>query len=273
MKKIINLSLVFFALMLIGCEAESIVYEAPNGFVQFDAFPSEIGEPDDPQTLTVLLGQGTNPDGVTVNFSVTSEDPSRYEISPSNGVLEIPAGEFTADITITPIDNIIVDGNASVEIVLDESSDVPLGIGGEGVNAASTAFSIIDDDCPVDSQAFVGTFAVSEIFSPGGRNAGLSLSAAFGQSYQVELALDENDPSGTRFIITNSAGFDQYFVDGTTLRLFTCPGTATVDNPNIAAFANLTILDSSYDEGASSISMSGTLGNFGAYQIQLTRIE
>lgn len=270
MKKIINLSFVFLALMLIGCDEEPLVYESPEGFVQFDVFPSEIGESDDTRMLTVQLGQGSNPDGVTVNFSVISDDPSKLDVSPSNGTIEIPAGEFTADIAITPIDNILVDGNTSVEIVLETSSDVPVGVGGEGRNLASTSFTIIDDDCPVDSQAFVGTFTVDEVFTSG-TNEGLRLAAAFGQSYQVELSLVESDPSGTSFEINNSAGFDQYFVDGTILRLFTCPGTVSIDNTSIAAFSNITVEESSYDEASSTITLAGPLGGFGPYEIVLTR--
>lgn len=267
------LTFIFLAATLISCDYEPLVYESQEGFVQFSRFPSELGEDDDARTLTVQLGQGSNPDGVTVNFSVITEDPSRFVITPSNGTIEIPAGEFTADITIEPVDNIIVDGNLDVKVVLEETTDVPVGTGGEGVNFASTNFTIIDNDCPVDSQAFVGTFSVSEVFSAGGTNAGLSLASAFGESYQVELSILESDPSGTKFVVTNSSGFDQYFVNGTILRLFTCPNDVAIDENNIALFADLTVEDSSYDEGASTISLSGTLGNFGAYEIELERIN
>ena len=272
MKKII--AILILSVVLASCsEYDNAQYDPGEGFVQFSSFPSEIGEDDEATNLTVQLGRETNPDGVTVNFSVNSEDQSRFEVTPSSGSLEIPAGEFTADITITPVDNISADGSESVEITLESSSDVAIGVGGEGINASSTGFTIVDDDCPVDTQAFVGTFSVDEVFSPGGTNAGLSLAAAFGESYQVEISQLEGDPSGTKFVITNSDGFNQFFEDGTNLTLFTCTQTVSIDNKNIALFADLTVEETSYDEGTSTISISGPLGDFGPYEIKLKKLD
>ena len=137
----------------------------------------------------------------------------------------------------------------------------------------SKTITIIDDDCPVDINAFVGTFSVAEVFTSG-TNEGLTLAGAFGESYQVEITLDPTDVTGTKLVLNNSAGFNEYFSPGTILTLNACPGTITFDagNPTLALFAAMTVEDSSFDEGAVTIQADGPLGGFGPYQFILTKI-
>jgi hypothetical protein len=274
MKKII--AIIILTATLVSCsKSEFVEYDSVNGFLQIENVPGVIGEDDEePLVITISLGKTDNPNGTTVDFEVESADASRYEITPSNGSLEIPAGEFTGEITVTPNNNIIVDGRVDVTISLSESNATPIGIGGEGMERASATFGIEDDDCPIDSAAFVGTYSVSEVFSAGGTNAGLSLAAAFGEVYQVELTQVMGDESGTRFLINNSAGFNQFFPADTSLTFLTCPGEVSVNGSapvNVALFADMTITSSSYDEGTSTINLAGPLGNYGAYEIQLVR--
>lgn len=262
-------------LLVTSCEKnEDPTIDYGEGYVQLNASTGTLSEDSsEPIVTTILLGNdGTNPNGVTVNFTVTSSDDSRFTVSPSGGSIEIPAGEFSADIEITPVDNVIADGDVQVVLELSTSSDLPIGIAGQGLVAISRTITLVDDDCPVDSDAFVGTFTVEEVFTSGG-NEGLALSSAFGESYQIELTPQPGDLSGTRFVMNNSAGFDTYVANGTVLTLLTCSGAVSfgAETLNIALFADMTIESATYDEGASTILVEGPLGPYGPYMFKLTR--
>lgn len=255
-------------------ENEDPTIDFGEGFVQLSATSGTLSEDNGAPIVTkVLLGNdGTNPNGVTVNFTVTSSDDSRFTVTPSSGTIEIPAGEFSADILIEPVDNVVADGDVEIVLELSTSSDLPVGIAGEGVVAVTRTITLVDDDCPVDSNAFVGTFTVEEVFTSG-TNEGLALASAFGENYQIELTPQPGDISGTRFILNNSAGFDTYIANGTVITLLTCSGTVSfgAETVNIALFADMTIESATYDEGAGTITVDGPLGNFGPYQFKLTR--
>lgn len=273
MKRLFYITLISLGLF-VSCEEDLIVYDTETGFIQFSSTSSSIEEAalGGPSVTTVLLGSGENTGGVTVNFTVTAADPSRFTVEPASGSLTIPAGEFSADIVITPIDNVLVDGNMDIVLELTSGSSVPVGIGGEGQQAVSKTITLIDDDCPVDINAFTGTFDVDEVFTSG-VNEGLTLSGAFGESYQLELTAQPGDATGTKVVITNSPGFDQYIPDGTVMTLQACPGTVAFDpNPlNIALFADMTIETAVFNEGQSKVTADGPLGGFGPYQFVLTK--
>ena len=260
--------------LLVSCEEDLAVYDTPEGFIQFSSASGSIEEAalDGPSVTTVLLGSGTNTSGVTVNFSVTASDPSRFTVEPASGTLEIPAGSFSADIVITPIDNVTVDGDMAITLELQAGSSVPVGLGGEGLEGNVRTITLIDDDCPVDINAFIGTFSVAEVFTSG-VNEGLTLAGAFGESYQLEMVAQPGDATGTKLVVSNSAGFNTYLPDGTVITLQACPGTVGWSaNPiNVALFADLTIEASVFDEVAGSITASGPLGGFGPYELVLTR--
>lgn len=262
------------ALVFTSCEKNEVpVIDYGEGFLQLSSTTGTLSEDStEPAITTVMLGNdGTNPNGVTVNFTVTSSDESRYTVTPNSGTIEIPAGEFSADILVEPIDNFDVDGDIDVVIELTESSDLPLGIAGEGLVAKSRTITLVDNDCPVDSDAFVGTFMVEEVFTSG-QNEGLSLAAEFDEEYQIELTPQPGDLSGTKFIISNVV--DTFIPEGTVLTLLSCSGTVSFGSEtiNLAVFADLTIESAVYDEEASSITVTGPLGNFGPYEFKLTRL-
>ncbi|WP_318310258.1 hypothetical protein [Flagellimonas crocea] len=170
MKNIIKKFGILFAgvfLVFTSCEKNEVpVIDYGEGFVQLNSTTGSIPEnSEDPIVTTVLLGNdGTNPNGVTVNFTVTSSDDSRFTVTPSNGTIEIPAGEFSADIVIQPVDNLDADGDVEVTLELDAGSDLPIGIAGEGLVATSRSITITDNDCPtVFSSAYsVSVFAFDE---------------------------------------------------------------------------------------------------------------
>ncbi len=273
MKKYISL-IVLALVALTSCEKELLVYDTPNGFIQLSAESGSITEDTTTPIVTqVLLGKGTNESGVSVSFTVTSSDPSRYTVSPSTGTIDIPAGEFSADIEITPVDNVAADGDVDVIIELSSSNSLPIGIGGEGNFNTTRTITIVDNDCPVDINAFVGTFTVFENFTDG-PNSPFGLVDFFGESYQVEMALQAGDASGTKVVVTNSAGFNTYLTDGTVFQFLACSGTILIEggNPIVAEFAPLVVEGSSYDESIGELQVTGRLGpQFGPYQFTFTR--
>ncbi|MBC2837702.1 hypothetical protein [Robiginitalea sp. SC105] len=260
--------------LLASCEEDLLVYDTPEGFVQFSSASGSITEAADegPSVTTVLLGDGENPNGVTVDFTITASDPSRFTVEPSGGSIEIPAGSFSADIVITPVDNFQVDGDMDIVLELLPSSSVPIGIGGEGNEGLSRTVTLVDDDCPVDLSAFIGTFSVEEVFTSG-TNEGLTLAGAFGQNYQLEISAQPGDASGTRLVINNTAGFNTYLPNGTVIQLQACPGTVgfTTNPINVALFADMTIETTSFNEEGRTITAAGPLGGFGPYEFVLTR--
>jgi hypothetical protein len=163
-----------------------------------------------------------------------------------------------ADLTEIVVFDVVLTGT--------DASGVQVGLGDNSITSYR-----ISTPCPLDTDAISGTYDVDEVFTSG-VNAGLSLAAAFGESYQVELTLDPTDLTQTRFILSNSPGFDQYFVNGTTASLDTCNGTVTYPATlNLGAFANMSVTSTSYTESPAVFVADGTLGNFGPYQFILTK--
>ena len=280
MKKINNKFLLIFSIvatLFISCgEQENILFGTSNGFIQFSGTTATVVENStDPVVLNVIFGgdASQNTSGITVNFEVTSSDAARYSVVPANGTLEIPAGQVSAEITLTPLDNLQVDGNVDITVALSNSSSVPVGLGGQGLNFNMVAVTLVDDDCPISINDWVGTYSVDENFTAG-RNSPSGLSDFFGEAYQFDLALDPTDTVGNKLIMTNSSGFNTYIADGTVLAFDTCNGKVSFDGANeveVALFRNFQYTDSTYDETAFIIKATGPLATFGEYQFTLTK--
>lgn len=256
-----------------GCEKEGlIVFDTPDGFVQLGgSSATSIGENEATPVVTrVELGK-ENLNSTSVVFTVQSADDSRYEVLTSSPIA-IPVGQTFAEIMIQPIDNFDVDGNLDVTIALTGASDLPIGIGGDGLERVTRTVTIIDNDCPITIDDWVGTYDVSENFTDGA-NSPLGLSDFFGEAYQVELALDPNDISGTKVVITNSAGFNVYINDGTVMSFDTCNGAIGFDAgfPLIALWNVYEYSASTYDEDTLSLQCSGPFLGFGPYQFTFTK--
>ena len=165
MKKII--AILIFSAALVSCsEYDNAQFKPSKDFVQLET--SSVSTPEDGEEVTVdvSLGSVENPNGTSVNFDVivNSGDESRYTIKPSSGVLEIPAGEFSGQITVTPIDNLQNDGNVNLTIELIASENLSIGVNGQDLEKTSSSVTINDNDCPTeisDSYA-VEVFAFDE---------------------------------------------------------------------------------------------------------------
>lgn len=144
-------------------DAENPLYVPQDNFVQMETRTASTAEDGDPMTLNVALGSVDNPNGTSVNFDViiSSGDASRFNIEPSNGILEIPAGEFTGQITVTPIDNLENDGNVNLSIELVQTDNLKIGVAGLGNEKTAASLVINDNDCPtiISSQYGVEVFA------------------------------------------------------------------------------------------------------------------
>tara|TARA_B100000989_G_scaffold40947_1_gene25954 strand:- start:4180 stop:4974 length:795 start_codon:yes stop_codon:yes gene_type:complete len=139
------LTLLFATFFFISCEEEIAIYDPAIPYAQFLSTSSEsMTEASSTLSLVVGLGAGSNADGFTTNFTVTSSDDTRFTISPSDGTLYFGPGIFETSIDITPIDNTDIDGDATIEISLSAND----GVGGEGNFNISRSITVIDDDCP-----------------------------------------------------------------------------------------------------------------------------
>ena len=275
MKKYI-FSLIVALGLLTSCEEDVIVFDTPEGFVQVNvestAATEEAAEAN-PVTISVLYGSDSNPSGVSVGYTISSSDPSRYTLSvPASGTLDIPAGEFTnSEIQISAINNLVIDGDLDITITLENSSSVPIGIGGEGNFFASAVVTIVDDDCAFEG--YDGIYDVDEAFT-GPPNAPLGFSDFFGESYQVEISTDPADPTGLTLIVNNSAGFNTFVPDGTRINVFPCPEefVFTDGDPTVAEFTTFTPATATFSAvGGRKFAAEGDSNGFGQYGFTWTQ--
>jgi len=148
MKNLIK-TLVFalVAIAFTSCEEDLRVYPNDN-FVQLvnSSAVSITENGGDVVSVDVVLGAPRSTD-VNVSFDVTTAAPAtRYALSGSS--LTIPAGETNGSITFSAVDNDDIDGDFDVVFTLSSSSDIPVGIGGEAVNAVSKTITVVDDNVP-----------------------------------------------------------------------------------------------------------------------------
>ena len=163
MKKISIISSLLALLVLAGCgKEETPDLGVDSQWIQFgEANYSVTENSTQPIVVQVLYAADTNPNGVTVNYTVNSSNPDAYTISPSTGSVTIPAGEFIGEIVINPINNSDTDGNKEITISLD-NTDIPVGLAGEGMMLNNTKVLITDDDCELDIRSFEGSYFANE---------------------------------------------------------------------------------------------------------------
>lgn len=148
MKTYLKLTIMIFAaVLMVGCEEEiSVLQPLESGHVQLqtDANVSLPEDDEDGASFKVQLGTMLNDNGYTANFEATSDDDTRYAVTPSNGELYFAPNTYEASITIVPIDNIISDGSVKVTLTLtDDNAGV---YANDELN--SVELTITDNDCP-----------------------------------------------------------------------------------------------------------------------------
>lgn len=242
-------------------------------FVSFGAQNGNmvIVESDLTDTLLLEISYAQSSD-VAVTYKVETNGAIEgvdFEIDAPNPIV-IPAGQYSVKLPINVTNNLVYDGDDPRIFTVTLTGVSSSGVGINGVTSAT--ITITDDDCPFTVADWYGVYTVDEAFTSG-VNAPNGLVDFFGESYQVELAVNPADPNGLSVVLTNSAGFDQYFVNGTVLAFNTCGPSVSFPggNPNIAAFTTMTVTSSSFDDVGFTIRADGPLGTYGPYGFTLTK--
>lgn len=299
MKNIIKIfSLLLFVSGFISCDKSDDLKYNPtpeNGWIQFtQGTPSAIGAFQGTSNvidLDVDIQVPTTSQDLTINYSlvpVSGLDPNT--VFSNSGTSVAPAGQTSyagpdnnTGIDYSYLNTIKIDLNEALnadlngetmvfDVVLTgtSSSGITVGLSGETfpISTRITINPSLDD--------FVGTYDVSENFTDG-VNAPFGLSDFFGENYQVELARMPDDPTASKFVITNSAGFDVYFIGGTDLTflgdggLFFDDGNDPNGFPVVGLFRIFEFENSSYDYDNLVLQADGPLDTFGPYQFTLTK--
>ena len=73
------------SMLLASCgDTELVIFETPEGFIQMVSPTGSVNENSDTEIVsTVVFGGPTTTSDITVNYTVTSSDPSRYTVSPA----------------------------------------------------------------------------------------------------------------------------------------------------------------------------------------------
>jgi hypothetical protein len=302
MKNIIkSISLLLVLTLTVSCDkdsSEDLGYAAQEerGWVQFlTTNPAQIGVFQGATgtiDLDVNIQVPTTSSDLTINYalqSVSGADPN--SVFSNSGAIIAPAGktsyagpdndtgfEYTylamISLDLADLDGTTLTESMVFDVVLTGTSSSSITAGLEGETKPVSQRVVINPSISV----FEGAYSVNEIFTSG-TNAGLQLALAFGESYQVELAMIEGDSTASTMLVTNSDGFDSYYPTGTVMT-FKLNGTLDVDDganfniPYLAGFSYHFVDSSSYDYASGVIVCSGDFGfpsNFGPYQTTLTR--
>jgi hypothetical protein len=153
MKNIYKLATFFVVITFFAsCEEDLIIFDNTS-FIQLqNATATTLVE--NSGTSIEVVAQLASPQAtdITVNFDATG-DAARYTLSASSIV--IPAGDTEGSVSVSAIDDDLINGDTDVEISLATSSGLPVGIGGEGLNSVSKTITIIDDNVPCNDYVLV----------------------------------------------------------------------------------------------------------------------
>lgn len=191
---------------------------------------------------------------LTVNFSIAANYTSDSDffnagddalesliISEDDGQIVIPAGEYSATLTITVVNDILSAGNRSLEMEITGVSDNSYEIGTPASNILRKNLSVVinDDDCPIDIPGdWAGTYAVSDVAPAGSSNDGFSLGNSGFYSGDVVLTADETDPAGITAILANAAGGNFLSDAGYNVVYNTCPQLINAENMPLGFIVN-----------------------------------
>lgn len=300
MKKIIFriFSTLFITLLIVSCsDSKDDLKYNPNeerGWVQFlESSPAVIGVFQGAEgtiDLDVNIQVPTTSSDLTINYdmmSVSGADPNT--VFSNNGRTVAPAGStsyagpdnntgivysYLAKISLDLEDlaGVTLSEPMVFDVVLTGTSSEIISAGVAGESFPTSRRIIINPSL----DGFVGTYTVAEQFT-GPPNAPNGLGFFFNETYQVELARMSGDATASKFVITNSAGFDSYFIDGAELT-FGFDGTLSFDDGNsedgfpvVALFRIFEYTSSSYDYDNLVLQADGPLSTFGDYQFVLTK--
>ena len=206
----------------VGAPSSATVTVGDNeGFVvTITASDPSAAEPVNPGVFTVSRTGGTSGD-LSVNYNVGGTATSGTDYASIGTSVTIPGGQASATITVTPIDNTLVEGTETVVVTL------ALGAGYSVGAPSSDAVTILDDDDFVvtitasdpnaaENPLGTGSFAVSRT---GGTLGNLSVNynvggtAAPGTDY-VSIGASVTIPAGQVAATITVTPNDDAFVEG-----------------------------------------------------------
>ncbi len=167
------------ALVFTSCDTEETTYDPLNfpeqAFVALEnATPLSIAE-NSSGSVDIVVNYSNSTAGATSDVNVTYQISSSavegvdYTVSGSSTQLSFPVGTFTRKITITPINNLVEDGNKVLNITLTGSDGAPIGYPGPDGNNTSVTLTIVDDDCAFTFDEFDGVTWSGEDNAPAGQ--------------------------------------------------------------------------------------------------------
>ena len=243
-----------------------------------DAAASEAGP--DTGTFTVSLDQTNNTgSAITINYTVTGSATSTADYTALGGTVDIAAGSDNATITVTPVDDALVEGNETVTVTLAAAGGGEYTIGG----ANSGTVTIADDDSATLTigdvtanegdgtmtftvtlnNAVVGGTTVGYSFTDGTATGGgtdytgtagtLTFAGTAGETETITVTLNDDAivEGSEDFTVTLAAPSNGVTAAGS-------PATGTItDNDS----ATLTIGDETADEGDGTMTFTVTLNN------------
>lgn len=215
MKKIFLLPILAL-FVLAGCsDLDEPSLGVSNKWVQFDQATYKTPENLGSYRVPVLLASNSNPDGVTVNFTVES-DNTGFTYSPSNGTLTIPAGEFVGYIDVTlaydPANEITENYQIKFNIT---GSEVGVGLAGQGKYNVQTILTVTPSACAFDVADFIGDYTAAELgydtpytvtAAANGTNS-VKLTNLFDSNGTVTLTFDNSNPAAPLALFTNGEFF------------------------------------------------------------------
>lgn len=161
MKNIINklfkTSLLAATMLFFACEEELTVFEGPY-HVRFTNTVGQINEnATTTTTIPVHFAGTTQSSAIDITLSVSGGQPGvDFNFVTGGTSVTIPAGEFSTNLVIDPIDNLDNDGNKVITFTIESVSG---GFGaGFGLVGKTFRYTIIDDDCAAPN--LEGTYLV-----------------------------------------------------------------------------------------------------------------
>lgn len=219
MKKNISICLLL-VLALFACEERTFLIN--DSFVRFDAPSSQVSEADAGAgnvmiPISISTETANRDDAVTIEVSVSGDavEGVHYNlISPTS--LNIPAGQFTANIELEILQNNLTDGGGELNFeIVSNSANIDIGFPGpDALNSAHT-LTIGDDDCVFDISVFEGTYDVNEDNGAFLYTAEVSITGAntisvtnfWGSGLTAEVTLDATDPDNlVAYILPQDGG-------------------------------------------------------------------
>lgn len=175
MKNILKILAVFLfsAILFNSCEKDDpdLTFGGPY-FIAFEDASTSISESSSTIIeMIVLLSAPAQSSAVTVTFAVSSPDDTAvegtdYEVLNTTETLTFAPGVYSDTIFVTVSDNLVEDGNKTIEATLVSSNvaDFELGLPGDANTNIAHTISIVDDDCAFVAESWEGTPVGTETY-------------------------------------------------------------------------------------------------------------